>query len=115
MADTAGGIPSIDQEKVDELRDIIEEGLDELIDDFLDHTPAELRKIQQAIEDNDQDQIYRLTHTLKSSSGNIGMALLSDYCKTMEYQARNGELKDAAGQLRAMYDEYEHLRALLGR
>lgn len=115
MGETAGAIPSIDQRKVDELREIIEEGLDELIDDFLEHTPAELDKIQQAVDADDIDQIYRLTHTLKSSSGNIGMALLSELCRLMEYQARHGELKDAMKQVDGMRDEFDNLRRLLDK
>jgi len=84
--------PAIDAAALDALRELggrDEPGLlRELIAIYLEDAPQRLAEIRSALERGDLELLERASHTLKSSSANIGARTLSDCCQRIEATAR---------------------------
>lgn len=105
---------SIDDDKINELREILDEDeLQELIADFFDICSTDMENLNAAVNGNSVDNIYRISHGLKSSSGNLGFSKMSCLCRDLELQARNDEIVDADVQVQSILDEFNHLKNIL--
>lgn len=60
----------------------------ELFDMFLADAPQRMREISEGLAKNDLVLLERASHTLKSSSANLGAVGLSSLCKQIEEIAR---------------------------
>jgi len=58
----------------------------ELIDLFLDDTTLQLKGLHAAVSKNDWDEIRRVAHLLKGSSGNIGAGSIAKLYEELEEQ-----------------------------
>ena len=105
---------SIDENKLEELRGILEEdGLQELITDFFELARFDIDKLESAARQEINEDIFRASHGLKSSSGNLGFIKLSEMCRHLESQARNNNVTDANQQTQSILDEFNHLKEIL--
>jgi two-component system, sensor histidine kinase and response regulator len=83
----------------------------ELIDLFLEESDAQLKILREAVSVNDADEIRRVAHLLKGSSGNIGagrMALL-----TQELEGKGIEKEEAEALFIALENEFGRVREAL--
>jgi len=101
---------NVEKEIMDKAKDWIEdygeEFLVELIDVYLDDTPARLQQLRQALDGGDTETLTREAHTLKSSSANVGAMTLSTLARQVELAGRNGlteTLADDVVNLTAMF------------
>lgn len=69
-----------------------------------------MEELAEKIEMRNIEGVRKAAHSLKSSSANVGASQLAEFCKNMEYMARNNSL-DGAEQLLANIDA-EHKRAV---
>lgn len=76
--------PVLDEDTIGELRDIMEQEFDDLVETFLEDMPQQLTKITSAVNDKDSDALRKIAHTLKSSSGSIGAPRLSELARRLE-------------------------------
>ena len=105
---------SIDKAKLDELREILEDdGLQELIADFFEICHSDLQSLKQASQGDATEDIFRISHGLKSSSGNLGFIKMSELCRNLETQARTNEIINADQQAQSILEEFNHLKELL--
>ncbi len=105
---------SIDNAKLDELRKILEdEGLQELITDFFEICNSDIQDLKQASLTDATEEIFRISHGLKSSSGNLGFIKMSELCCNLEKQARNKVITNVDLQTQAIIEEFNHLKELL--
>lgn len=102
--------PILDEGVIDGLRALDEPGEDgllaELVGLFLQDAPTHVREIVEGIESGDLEQVRRASHTLKSSSANMGAASLSSLACSIESSARAGEgdlLRNLSGALGGVY------------
>lgn len=109
----SGSADSLDLATLDELKEMLEEGLEELLDEYLDDTHSQLSQLRTAVDGNDTAAINSIAHTLKGSSGNLGIKGVSQRCADLEQEARSGVVADAAGSLKAIEDEFEVARIAL--
>ena len=65
---------AMDMSAYNELKNIMGEILDDLIQTFLDTVPEQIGLLQAAIEAGDCDQVFAVAHRIKSSSSSIGAA-----------------------------------------
>lgn len=65
-----------------EMRDIVEE--------FVDELPDRLQSLQAAFEATDLEQLAVLAHQLKGAGGSYGYPQLTELCAPMESQFRGG-------------------------
>ena len=100
-----------------ELREVMEDGFDDLVRTYLDNTPTLVRELQQAAQADDLDGMVVPAHSIKSSSANLGAMPLSQLARSIEMAARQqqqAEAMQAYAQLEQVYaDTCEALRKLL--
>ena len=72
-----------------------------LVATFLTNAPSLLSQMEQALQSGQQELLQRAAHTLKSNAASFGAAALAETCRALEYQARDGNLEDAAERIAA--------------
>jgi len=85
----------------------------ELIDIFLDDSPARLDSIGQAMEEGDLRKAEINAHSLKSSAATFGALGLSTLCQRMELCARTGQQKCLSEALKAARLEFASAQVAL--
>jgi CheY-like chemotaxis protein len=85
----------------------------ELIDLFLADSAGHVRRIAQAHEEGDADQLRALSHRFLSATQNIGAPRLSRACGEIESLARRGQLQDAGPLVAELARERERVQAAL--
>jgi len=93
------------------LQDLVEimgDDMKLLITSYIQDSLCKLDKFETLDVNAQQDEIYRLAHSLKGSSRNVGAKLFADYCEKIEILARKNTLssKDySVKQLRSLFDD----------
>lgn len=101
----------IDEDKLNELKEILEEGFADVLGEFFAYSKTELVRLQDAIHNESTDDIFMISHSLKSSSGNFGFLRMFELCRELELQARQNRVEDANGQYGMIKDELDRLGA----
>ena len=78
----------------------------EIVGVYLEDSPVQVGKLEEALKNGDAATAMRLAHSLKSASGNVGAEALRDIAYRMEMGAKNGGCKDAAGLLPEFKEEF---------
>lgn len=110
-AEQADDAPILDLDVIAELREL---GGDEepslvveLIGLFLRDAPTYMQEIVTGFEANDLERIQRASHTLKSSSANMGALELSGLARLIESTAKSGNLELLRELQAALGEVYE--------
>ena len=108
MADinSADEFQRVDEDKFNELNEILGEDFGEIVTEFSKIVPDSLDTIALALKSGDTERVFIETHTLKSSSGNIGLARFSHLCAILEEQARNEKMLEPEAQLKLINKEF---------
>ncbi len=85
----------------------------ELIDLFLADSPTHVRRIRQAHEDRDAEQLRALAHRFLSATQNIGAQRLSQICAELERMARDRLLGEADLLLEDLAHERDRVQSAL--
>ncbi|MCK7543450.1 Hpt domain-containing protein [Marinobacter bryozoorum] len=105
--------PHLDEEALAELRDVMEDEFDILIQTYINDSRERIQSLHQALSENDPDAFSRTAHSFKGSSINIGASRLGDLCLQVEKAGREGDL-DAARQVMAPLEtEFATVRRLM--
>ena len=105
--------PVIDEEVLGELRTILGEEVEHLIDVFLEDTPKLLARLEIAASNSDYDGLRDAAHSLKSSSANLGAMLLSAAARRVEQGAREQSLERPAVAVALVVNEFARARRQL--
>jgi len=89
----------LDLELLNELVDIMGDDMQMLITSYLEDTKEKLVAMNLLRISTQQDDIYRLAHSLKGSSRNVGLVDFANYCEEIEKLAREGQLTDKSFDL----------------
>jgi signal transduction histidine kinase/CheY-like chemotaxis protein/HPt (histidine-containing phosphotransfer) domain-containing protein len=89
------------------------DGLDSLIDTFLDDAPNLLAELRQDLAAGDAPGVRRVAHGLKSNGADFGAARLTELCRELEAVGRSGDLAPAPELLALVEIEYGRVRAEL--
>ena len=112
-----GGKRVLDPATLENLRDLQQEGkpdiLQELARLFLKDAADHIEDLEKAVDSGDAPSVYRLAHTLKGSSGNIGAERMFEPCQALEEEGRSGDLKEARELLGRLRKEFIGVRAIL--
>ena len=103
---------AINSEALDELRSLMGESLNEVLQTFLDFVPDQINELSTAVFNNDADGVFNLAHKMKSSSSSIGALGLAHTAEQIELIGRAGSTEGAAElleQLKGMYSDAEAL------
>ncbi|VXA91902.1 Hybrid sensor histidine kinase/response regulator [Luteimonas sp. 9C] len=105
--------PVIDHEVLDDLRTVLGDEVDRLIDVFLDDTPRLLAALENAVDGPDYDGLREAAHSLKSSSANLGAMSLSAAARRIEAGARERSLERPAVAVALVSNEFARARRML--
>lgn len=93
--------PVLDASALDAIRALDDDGGDGLLREILAayfaSCPGLLAQMDEGFAASGADKVRIATHTLKSSSANLGAQRLADICKEAESAARAGDLSTALG------------------
>lgn len=110
--------PVLDEDTVEELRVLMEEEFDDLVETYLAELPSHVAIIHEGQTNQQKETVWRTAHTLKASSGSIGAARISELCRQIEMVGREHAqylLAPLLDQLRVVAGETEvALRTKLG-
>jgi len=106
-------LPTLDNNVLNTLREVMGEDFEELIPAFMDSSKEILEQLNQAYQQQDLEVFQRNAHSLKSSSANMGALNLSEMAKTLELNAKQGELPDSEEILSSLSNEYDQVMQLL--
>jgi signal transduction histidine kinase/CheY-like chemotaxis protein len=105
--------PVLDASVLDELRSILGNEVDRLIEVFLDDTPRLIAALENAATGPDMEMLRNAAHTLKSSSANLGAISLSNAAKRVELGARSQTLERPAVAVALIANEFARARQAL--
>ena len=109
----------LDNSIIAELREVMEDGFDEIITTFLEKSPELMDRLQDAEEVGDITAMAGPAHSLKSSSANMGAMKLSALARAIELAVRAGDPESALAAYHRMSTVFRAtcaaLRAELGR
>lgn len=92
-------LPTVDFIILNELKDIMEESFSEMMIEFRDEIPSYKSRMTEFV--TDAEKLFTLTHTIKSSSANLGFVRLSENCRKIE----EGLRIDATMKVDSLVDE----------
>jgi len=105
--------PVLDGDVLRELQEIIGDDVQRIIDTFLQDTPLQVRRLQQAAQDGDTERLRAVAHSLKSASANLGAMALSAAALRIELPARQGVLQRPAVAVALLVAEAARARVAL--
>ncbi len=87
--------------------------LSELIEIYLKESENLIQTLSHSMEHNDAEGIGRSSHSLKSSSGNMGAMALAELCKDMEKKGRRQMTEHAVDDYNQIIEEYQRVQSAL--
>ena len=93
------------------LRDVMEAEYPHLLDAFVLDSEERLRLLRQC--QDSCDDLRRAAHSFKGSCSNMGVPLLTNLCRLLEDQMRQGQMSGAAGLIDEIEREFAIVRILL--
>ena len=98
----------LDQATIENLRRLGgDDFVHEIIDLFLEHSPALLETINHGQTTANWDQVARAAHSLKSSAGNIGAARLQSLASDIEQAANISDVQASTPIINQLVPAYE--------
>jgi two-component system sensor histidine kinase/response regulator len=97
----------LDLQVIGQLRNLREGLLSRVIQLFRSSSPELLEAMSQGIAEADSDRVFKTAHSFKNSAANLGINALASLCRTLEAQARQGNLDGARERLQAIQALYE--------
>jgi len=85
----------------------------ELIDVYLEDSPALIAGMRQALADGNRTEFTRAAHSLKSSSASLGATNLSVLAKELETLGKESMLTVAAAKLEQLAGVFEQVQTAL--
>jgi len=106
----------LDQAALDNLLEMVggdPDFVDELVDTFLEDAPVQLAQLQLAVSAGDAAAVVRPAHTLKGNGASIGARAVETISRSIEEQARAGNLDGMGEQVAALVAAIAELRPAL--
>jgi HPt (histidine-containing phosphotransfer) domain-containing protein len=103
----------LDQGAIGELRELMGEDFDSLLDAFQADSQVQIDAIAEAVSQTDADRVRRQAHGLKGACINLGANDLAELCGRLEDLGRTGDCASARAVLAALREEFAGLRAAL--
>ena len=102
----------LDMEQLAELKEVLEDEFDVLINAYLTDAQMRLALIEQGIAKQDYEQIRLAAHSLKGASANIGALTLTQLCEQLEHDCKNkieSNLASIASMIRIEFETVTNL------
>ncbi|MCG8311682.1 MAG: Hpt domain-containing protein [Pseudomonadales bacterium] len=96
----------VDVDALGELKDIMEDEFDILIDTFIADSEAKIATLQEVIDAADAEELRKVAHSLKGSSSNICAAQFSELARQLEHMGKEGSTDGAAAIYENLKQEF---------
>jgi HPt (histidine-containing phosphotransfer) domain-containing protein len=109
-------VTAIDPQAIEDLRAMNpgdDSFLRELIQIYLEDSPARIAEIEQSLAQGDAIRLTRAAHSLKGSSSNFGASQLRALSERIEQIGRSGVLSDVPARLPELKTEFDRVKAAL--
>jgi HPt (histidine-containing phosphotransfer) domain-containing protein len=83
---------ALDADVVRDLLEVMGDEFTDLVRVYLEDTPKSIALLEKAAASGDDSGLIAPSHSLKSTSANLGALGLSELAKRLEHGARNGDL-----------------------
>ncbi len=103
----------IDETALAELREIMGDDFNLLIETFVADSKLRLEAIDEAINQQDTEALRTSAHSFKGSALNISAHILTELCKELEFMGRDNEIDNAAEILAQVKVEFENVKVFL--
>ena len=107
----------VDMRALDNIRALqSDEGPDllaQVIELYLNDVPRQLQSLEQAVATFEASSVQKISHSLKSSSANLGAVKLAELFKGLEQQAKDNVLKNTPRQLATIENEFQQVQSIL--
>jgi signal transduction histidine kinase/CheY-like chemotaxis protein/HPt (histidine-containing phosphotransfer) domain-containing protein len=111
----AAAAGALDASVISDLVDVMGDEFTELVRVYLEDTPKSVALLEQAAASRNTEGIIAPSHSLKSTSANLGAIRLAEVAKRLEHGARSGELgSDPMILVNELKREYGQVAAALG-
>ena len=97
---------NLDLEQIAQELDFDLEDVEMLMEVFLESVEENIESLKLAIDSNNLDEIYQISHAIKGSSANLTLMNISNIAKDMEHEAKE---KNSINYL----DKYTELKTLI--
>jgi len=87
----------------------------EMIELFFESGGADLKKLEASIKAGDAKLGYTASHSLKGSSGSLGLMMIYEKTTIIDDKLRRGDLDNVAEMVTSLRKEYDLLLAAAGR
>ena len=104
---------AIKTEALEELRSLMGDSLDEVLQTYIDYIPGQIDELSQAVLTDDAESVFNLAHKMKSSSSSIGALGLAQVAEQIELIGRAGSTRGTAELLEKLKGMYLDAEALL--
>ena len=83
-----------------------------IVEAYIEGSSALLASLQENKEEATSQEVQRISHTLKSSSANVGALALAEMCRRLELECKNGR-EDNAQLIERVIEEYGEVKRIL--
>ncbi|GAA3914444.1 Hpt domain-containing protein [Litoribacillus peritrichatus] len=103
----------LDLDALSELKDVMEDEFQSLIETFIVDAERKLAAFRVAIDSGNADEVGKVSHSFKGSCSNIGAPYLSSLCKQTEDKGRENDLSGVESLYSGIESEYLIVKELL--
>jgi signal transduction histidine kinase/CheY-like chemotaxis protein/HPt (histidine-containing phosphotransfer) domain-containing protein len=104
---------ALDTDIIGDLVDVMGDEFPDLVRVYLEDTPKNVALLEQAARQRSIEGIIAPSHSLKSTSANLGALRLSELAKRLEHGARTGELTEPLILVSELKREYQQVASAL--
>jgi len=110
---SASSAGALDTSIIGDLVDVMGDEFPDLVRVYLEDTPKNVALLEQAARQRSMEGIIAPSHSLKSTSANLGALRLSELAKRLEHGARTGELTEPLILVSELKREYQQVATAL--
>ncbi len=103
----------VDVDQLSELKEIMEDEFQTLIDTFLADSTSKIELLEGAISAADPEELRKVAHSLKGSSSNICAAQLSELARQLEHLGKEGSVDGASEIYQQLKSEFAMVSEVL--
>ncbi len=104
---------ALKSEMIAELKDILADDFDMLVDSFIEDAERRMQLLADAVSRSDSGVIRNEAHSLKGSSLNLGAELLPQLCSAMETKGKENDLTDSENLFKEIEAEFARVKSEL--
>ena len=103
----------VDMDMLNELKEIMEEDFNILIETYLEDSSTRIVAINEAYNEKDSEALRGAAHSFKGSSSNVGAVFLADLCSIAEDLGREGRVEEVQELLGKITDEFSNVKDIM--